>query len=188
MQRKLLSTEAIMQSKIKGIAWLALPVIAIALAAPGARRFVGWRAQRAVPRIASFELRAPTPAEARLGADVGYTARLVVPDSGGPFWSHRIVFSNAAGARWKSGTPAWNRTIVAGRERAWDNPDFTAAGNADNRNGITVELTGGCKWRCVAGPNENLQAEIALWPNDGWPVPQIKASRVFALSAPRRSP
>ena len=170
-----------MKRKAREIALLLVPVAAVAFVVPSARLVNNWRAARAVPRVEACYLRKPTPGEVRLGADVGYTTRVVVPDTGGPFWAYKIELSNADGAHWVNGTPAWSRVVVASRERDWPNPDFIAPGNADNRNGVTMEITGGFKWKRVAGKNAKVQAKISLYPDDGISRLQVQAMRIFTL-------
>lgn len=170
-----------MKRKTKEIALLTAPVVAIAALVPGVRMFNNWREANKVPRVEACYFRKPTPKEARQGADVGYTVRFVVPDSGGPFWAYKIDFSNAKGGHWISGTPAWNRIVVASAERDWCNPDFITCGDADNRKGGTTELTGGFKWKNIAGKSANIQAEISLLPDESAHLGQVKASRVFTL-------
>lgn len=173
-----------MNRKTKEIALLTAPVIAIAMLMPGVRLFNNWREAHQVPRVEACYLRKPTLKEARQGADVGYTARVVVPDTGGPFWAYKIDFSNAEGSHWISGTPTWNRIVVASALRDWPNPNYIAPGNADNRNGVTMEMTGGFKWKRIAGKNATVQAEISLWPDDGPYALQVQASRIFTLKKP----
>ena len=173
-----------MKRKLREIALLPVGVAAVVALVLGVRWLADWRAARAVPRVETCYLRAPKPKEARQGADVGYSARVVVPDTGGPFWAYKIEFSNADGERWINGTPAWKRTVVANAERDWANPDFIEPGNADNRNGVTMELSGGFKWKRVAGKNASVQAEISLYPEDGPLRAQVEAARVFILKPP----
>ncbi len=177
-----------MNRKLKEIAWLTVPIVALAALVPGARLFFDWRDAHQVPRVESCVLRAPTAREASHGASVGYTARWVVPDTGGPFWSYAIEISNANGELWTSNTPAWNRVAVASDERDWANPDAIAPGNADNRNGVTVELRGGLKWKRIAGNAKSVRVKISLWPNDGACAPQVRAARIFTLEKPKQTP
>lgn len=176
-----------MNRKTREIALLLVPVAALAAVVPGVRFVNNWREAHRIPRVEACYLRKPTPDEARHGADVGYTVRFVEPDSGGPFWSDEIDFSNANGEHWISGTPAWNRIVVASAERDWCNPDFFTCGNADNLNGGTTEFTGAFKWKNIAGKNSTIRAEISLLPDESAHLGQVKTSRVFALSKPLSS-
>ena len=169
------------RKSLREIALLMAPVVALAALVPSAQVFNNWRAAHQVPRVESCFLRAPTAQEISQGATVGYTARWVVPDTGGPFWSGTIELSNGKGEQWESGTPAWNRVAVASAEHSWDNPDFFSPGNADNRNGVTVELRGGLKWAQIAGRAQQVRMKISLWPADGAYARQVQATRVFTL-------
>ena len=173
-----------MNRKWKEIALLTVPIIAIAVLIPVVPLFRKWWEANKIPRVEACYLRAPTPDEARHGADVGYTVRFVEPDSGGPFWADKIDFSNANGGHWINGTPAWNRIVVASAERDWCNPDSFSCGDADNGNGGTTEITGGFKWKNIAGKNASIRAEISLLPDESAHLGQVKTSREFILSKP----
>lgn len=174
-----------MKRKLKEIAWLLVPILALAALVPGARWCFDWREVHQIPRVESCVLRAPTMLEASHGASVGYTARWVVPYTGGPFWSYAIEISNANGEHWTSGTPAWNRVAVASDERDWVNAYAIPPGNADNRNGVTMELGGGLKWKQIVGNAKSVRVKISLWPDDGASPPQVQEARVFTLKQPR---
>lgn len=177
-----------MKRKTKEIALLLVPVAALTAIVPGARIFNNWRETHQVPRVEACYLRAPNAKERSHGADVGYTARFVVPDSGGPFWAYKIDFSNVNGEHWSNGTPAWNRVVVASSESAWCNSDYMSCGDADNSNGGTTELTGGFKWKNIAGKSARIRAEISLFPDESAHLGQMKASRVFNLKQPTSLP
>ncbi len=169
-----------MKRKIKEIVLLLVPVAALAVLVPGVRWFNNWRA---VPRIEMCILRPATAWEASQGATVGYTARTVTPDAGGPFWSGGIEIRNARGESWASDAPGWGKIAVPSDD---DYPDDGVAsddiGSADNRSGGTMELRGGLKWKRVAEKDASVQAEISLWPNvdDGAPY-HVEKTRIFTL-------
>ena len=175
-------------NRIKKIAYTIAPIVAIAALVPGGRWLFNWRETHKVPRVEACYLRVPTAKERSHGADVGYTARVVVPDTGGPFWSYKIEFSNADGGHWINDTLAWNRIVVASASRDWSNSDWIEPGNADNRNGVTMEMTGGLKWQRIAGKHADIHAEISLFPDDGPDALQVKESRVFTLNSPAPLP
>lgn len=146
-----------MKRKIREIALLLVPVAAVVGLIPGARWFEDWREANKIPRIESFELRAPTPWEAYRGADVGYTAPLVSCETSDNdhHMDLRLEFSNSSGGRWHSATPAWKEIAV---EKSFaDTIHFPLRGRSD-----IWELRGGLRWKTLLGKNKNARVNIVF--------------------------
>ncbi len=138
-----------MKRKIKEIALISVPVVALALVVPGARWYSHWREMNKVPRIDSFELRAPTPWEAYNGAEVGYTSRMVAPrvDDSETFMDMSMEFRNEKGRRWNSATAIWKNIAVA--------EEFDREGNV-------WEARGGLRWKKIIGAGETARVHVAF--------------------------
>ena len=175
-----------MKRKIREIALLLVPVAALALVVPGAHWFNNWRAARAVPRIEACTLRPATAWEASQGATVGYTARTIVPDNGGPFWSGGIELRNALGEHWTSDETGWESIAVSSDD---DHPDDGVAsadiGSADNTSGETMELRGGLKWPRISKNGTSVRQKCRSGPMSMMALLTTLKRRAFLLCKTR---
>ena len=156
-----------MKRKSREIALLLVPVAALVALVPGARFINNWRETSKVPRIDSFELRAPTPWETYNGAEVGYTARMVAPpvDDSDTFMEMRMEFRNEKGKRWNSAAPTWKNVAVA--------EEFDRKGNV-------WEARGGLRWKKIAESGKNARVNV-IFEEKIYQQIQSRAARAFVL-------
>lgn len=170
-----------MNRKLKEIAWLLVPVMALAAIVPGAHWYANRHKVSKVPRIESCYLRVPTAWEAYNGAKVGFTARVVAPsaNASGLMWDDYAEISNARGEHWRSDRPSWNSIVVAGNYKACA---------LDDDGADTNELIGGLNWQRIVGADASAQAQVVICTQTSSGSMQGQAARSFTLSNPIASP
>lgn len=163
-----------MHRKVREIALLTLPVVAIALVVPGARWLADEGEANKVPRIESFELRAPTPLERFMGADAGFRARLVAPETkdSDRFMDLRMQIRNEAGQMWNSQGKNWAQITrksrmnfpVEGSSKSWD-------------------VESGLDWKTVVGAGKTVSVNVVFEEQDSATAQVFsRASRAFVLT------
>ena len=163
-----------MKRKTKEIVLLLLPVAALALVVPGARWLADKRESDKVPRITSLNLRAPPPLEYYLGADAGFEAKLVAPETkdSDHFMNLRMEIRNEIGQIWNSEKKNWDQVTRNGRIT------FPQKGSSE-----LWKIESGLQWKKVAGAGKTVSINV-VFEEQTTANTQVfsRASRVFKLT------